>query len=45
MGFMLLLCERKLLECEGRAAQRRLKVARFSTIKKLEEFDLARWRS
>jgi DNA replication protein DnaC len=41
LGFLLRLCERELLEREGRAAQRRLKAARFPTIKTLEGFDFA----
>jgi DNA replication protein DnaC len=41
LGFLLQLCERELLEREGRAAQRRLKAARFPTIKTLEGFDFA----
>ena len=41
LGYLLQLCERELLEREGRAAQRRLKAARFPTIKTLEGFDFA----
>jgi DNA replication protein DnaC len=41
LGFLLQLCERELLEREARAAQRRLKAARFPTIKTLEGFDFA----
>ena len=41
LGFVLQLCERELLEREARAAQRRLKAARFPTIKTLEGFDFA----
>ena len=41
LGFLLQLCERELLEREGRAAQRRLKAARFPTVKTLEGFDFA----
>jgi DNA replication protein DnaC len=41
LGFLLRLCERELLEREGRAAQRRLKAARFPTVKTLEGFDFA----
>jgi len=41
LGFLLRLCERELLEREGRAAQRRLKAARFPTVKMLEGFDFA----
>ena len=39
LGFLLQLCERELLEREARAAQRRLKAARFPTVKTLEGFD------
>jgi DNA replication protein DnaC len=41
LGFLLQLCERELLEREARAAQRRLKAARFPTVKTLEGFDFA----
>jgi DNA replication protein DnaC len=41
LGFLLRLCERELIEREGRAAQRRLKAARFPTVKTLEGFDFA----
>jgi DNA replication protein DnaC len=41
LGFLLQLCERELIEREGRAAQRRLKAARFPTVKTLEGFDFA----
>jgi DNA replication protein DnaC len=41
LGFLLRLCERELLEREGRAARRRLKAARFPTVKTLEGFDFA----
>ena len=41
LGYLLQLCERELLEREGRAAQRRLKAARFPTMKTLEGFDFA----
>ena len=41
LGFLLQLCEREPLEREGRAAQRRLKAARFPTVKTLEGFDFA----
>jgi DNA replication protein DnaC len=41
LGYLLQLCERELLEREARAAQRRLKAARFPTIKMLEGFDFA----
>ena len=39
LGFLLRLCERELLEREAGAAQRRLKAARFPTVKTLEGFD------
>jgi DNA replication protein DnaC len=41
LGFLLQLCERELLEREGRAARRRLKAARFPTVKTLEGFNFA----
>jgi DNA replication protein DnaC len=41
LGFLLQLCELELIERERRAAQRRLKAARFPTIKTLEAFDFA----
>jgi len=41
LGFLLQLCELELLERERRAAQRRLKAARFPTVKTLEAFDFA----
>jgi len=41
LGVLLQLCEQELLERQGRAAQRRLKAARFSTVKTLEGFDFA----
>ena len=41
LGFLLQLCERELIERERRAAQRRLKAARFPTAKTLESFDFA----
>ena len=41
LGFLLQLCERELLERETRSAQRRLKAARFPTVKTLEGFDFA----
>jgi DNA replication protein DnaC len=41
LGYLLRLCERELLEREARAAQRRLKAARFPTVKTLEGFDFA----
>ena len=41
LGFLLQLCELELIERERRAAQRRLKAARFPTIKALESFDFA----
>ena len=40
-GFLLQLCERELLERERRAAERRLKAARFPTVKTLDGFDFA----
>jgi DNA replication protein DnaC len=39
LGFLLQLCELELIERERRAAQRRLKAARFPTVKALEAFD------
>ena len=39
LGFLLQLCELELLEREKRAAQRRLKAARFPTYKSVESFD------
>jgi DNA replication protein DnaC len=39
LGFLLQLCELELIERERRAAQRRLKAARFPTAKMLEAFD------
>jgi DNA replication protein DnaC len=41
LGFLLQLCELELIERERRAAQRRLKAARFPTTKTLEAFDFA----
>jgi DNA replication protein DnaC len=41
LGCLLQLCERELLEREARAARRRLKAARFPTVKTLEGFDFA----
>jgi DNA replication protein DnaC len=41
LGFLLQLCELELIERERRAAQRRLKAARFPTAKTLEAFDFA----
>jgi DNA replication protein DnaC len=41
LGYLLQLCERELLGREARAAQRRLKAARFPTVKTLEGFDFA----
>jgi DNA replication protein DnaC len=41
LGFLLQLCELELIERERRAAQRRLKAARFPTVKTLEAFDFA----
>lgn len=40
-GFLLQLCELELLDRERRAAERRLKAARFPTVKSLETFDFA----
>ncbi len=42
--FLLQLTERELIEREQRAAQRRIKSAKFPVIKTLESFDFARWR-
>ena len=39
LGFLLQLCERELLDRERRAAERRLKAAKFPTVKTLEGFD------
>jgi DNA replication protein DnaC len=39
LGFLLQLCELELLERERRAAARRLKAARFPTVKTLDSFD------
>jgi DNA replication protein DnaC len=41
LGFLLQLCELELLDRERRAASRRLKAARFPTVKTLEAFDFA----
>jgi DNA replication protein DnaC len=41
LGFLLQLCELELLEREKRAAERRLKAARFPNLKTLEGFDFA----
>jgi DNA replication protein DnaC len=41
LGFLLQLCELELLDRERRAAQRRLKAARFPTVKTLDVFDFA----
>jgi len=41
LGFLLQLCELELLDREKRAAERRLKAARFPTCKTLENFDFA----
>jgi DNA replication protein DnaC len=41
LGYLLQLCELELLEREQRAAERRLKAARFPTLKTLEDFDFA----
>jgi DNA replication protein DnaC len=39
LGFLVQLCERELLDRERRAAERRLKAARFPAVKTLEDFD------
>ena len=39
LGFLLQLCERELLDRERRAADRRLKAAKFPTLKTLDDFD------
>jgi len=39
LGYLLQLCELELLDRERRAAERRLKAARFPTLKTLEDFD------
>jgi len=41
LGFLLQLCERELLDRERRAAERRLKAAKFPTLKTLDDFDFA----
>ena len=41
LGFLLQLCELELLERERRAAARRLKSAKFPTVKGLDAFDFA----
>jgi DNA replication protein DnaC len=41
LGFLLQLCELELIDREKRAAQRRLKAAKFPNIKTLENFDFA----
>ena len=41
LGFLLQLCELELIEREQRAAERRLKAARFPTAKTLDTFDFA----
>jgi len=41
LGFLLQLTELELLDRERRAAERRLKAARFPTLKTLEDFDFA----
>src|SRR4029077_18191579 len=41
LGYLLQLCERELLEREDRAAQRRMKAARFPTVQTLEGVDFA----
>ena len=39
LGFLLQLCELELIERERRSAERRLKAARFPSVKTLESFD------
>ena len=41
LGFLLQLCELELIDREKRAAERRLKAARFPTYKTLDNFDFA----
>ncbi len=41
LGFLLQLCEMELVDRERRAAERRLKAAKFPTHKTLENFDFA----
>ena len=41
LGFLLQLCELELVDRERRAAERRLKAARFPTLKTLEDFDFS----
>jgi DNA replication protein DnaC len=41
LGFLLQLCELELVDRERRAAERRLKAARFPTVKTLEDFDFS----
>jgi len=41
LGFLLQLCELELLDREKRAAERRLKAAKFPTLKTLDNFDFA----
>ena len=41
LGFLLQLCELELIERERRSAERRLKAARFPSVKTLESFDFA----
>ena len=41
LGFLLQLCELELVDREQRAAERRLKAARFPTFKTLEDFDFS----
>ena len=41
LGFLLQLCELELVNRERRSAERRLKAARFPTLKTLEDFDFA----
>ena len=41
LGFLLQVCERELLDRERRAAERRLKAAKFPTLKSLDDFGFA----
>ena len=41
VGYLLRLCEREVIEREHRAAERRVKAARFPVIKTLDTFDFA----
>jgi DNA replication protein DnaC len=45
LAFLLQLCELELIERERRAAERRLKAARFPNLKTLESFDFSGRRS